>query len=113
MPAKTLSVQKIRNIIILDAVSKPSLRELARVFRISKSSVGKYLAAFNHSSLSISETRRLGDNEFLIAISPTQRRSRYTAKRDALCKAFPAIHQSLTTKPMELPRFRGQLRSWD
>jgi hypothetical protein len=48
MPARSLSAQKIRNIITLNAHSRSSYRELSRLSDVASSTVGKYLSAFAH-----------------------------------------------------------------
>lgn len=101
MPARTLSAHKIRNIITLHALSGPSYRELSRLFDVSSSTVGKYLSAFERSSISLAETRRLTDQAFrqlLSAPRPLQR----TRRHKTLIELFPAIHQSLNSRATTL-----------
>src|SRR5262245_20605923 len=109
MPARTLSPQKIRNIITLNALCDTSHRELSRTFGASASTVAKYLSAFEHSSLSLAATRKLSDNKFLIALSLDE--SHRTPRREAVLKAFPAIHKALTqTTTTLLDEWRNYIR---
>src|SRR5215831_18876846 len=94
MPARSLSAQKIRNIITLNAHSRSSYRKLSRLFDVASSTVGKYLSAFARSSISVADTRRLSDQELKRSLLP--HRAKQTSDRHrALTKLFPIVHQCL------------------
>jgi hypothetical protein len=61
MPTKPLSASKLRNIIALHVASRLSYRDLSRVFNVSSGTVGKCIAAFERSWLSLAKARRLTD----------------------------------------------------
>src|SRR5215472_8451994 len=95
MPARTPSAQTIRNIITLHALTRLSYRALSRLSDVSKTTVGKYLSAFERSSLSLARTRRLSDKELLGLLSPTSVRQP-SRRHGALVGLLPAIHQRLS-----------------
>jgi hypothetical protein len=96
MPARTLSARKIRNIITLHPLCGPSYRELSRLFDVSSSTVGKYLSAFERSSISLAETRHLSDQALCQLLCPSRPFKR-TPRHQTLIQLFPAIHQSLNS----------------
>ncbi len=101
MPARTLSAQSIRNVITLHDLSHLSYRELSKLLHISSTTVGKYLSAFERSSLSLAKTRRLRDEVLVNLLSPSPVRQ-FDGRRVALFDLFPAIHQSLSNPDTSL-----------
>ena len=94
MPARTVSAQKIRNVITLHALSDPSYRELSRLFDVSSTTVGKYLLAFERSALSLANTRCLSDQALIAVLSPASPVQQPSRRHRTLLGLFPAIHQS-------------------
>jgi hypothetical protein len=101
MPDRTLSAQTIRNIITLHALSHLSYRELSRLLHIAPSTVGKYLSAFERSSLSHAKTRGLSDEGLVDLLSPAPVRS--TAGTG---------HSSAYFQPFTKTSVTPQPRSW-
>ena len=95
MPARTPSAQTIRNIITLRALTRLSYRQLSRLSDVPKTTVGKYLSAFERSSLSLAKARRLSDKELNALLSPTSVRQRSRRHR-TLIGLLPVIHQRLS-----------------
>ena len=112
MPARTVSAQKIRNVITLHALSDPSYRELSRLFDVSPSTVGKYLLAFERSPLSLAKTRCLSDQALIAVLSPASPVQQPSRRHRTLLGLFPAIHQSLSDPTTSLldqwKRYRRQ-----
>jgi transposase len=111
MPARALSAHKVRNIITLHALSRPSYRELSRLFDVSSSTVGKYLSAVERSSISLAKIRRLADEALRQLLCPPRLLSR-SRRHETLIESFPAIHQCLnshaTTLLEQWRRYRNQ-----
>lgn len=111
MPATTLSARKIRDIITLHALSHPSYRELSRLFDVSSSTVGKYVSAFERSSISLASTRRLPDELLRQLLSPPRPLSR-SCRHQKLIESFPTTHQCLnnhaTTLLVQWRNYRQQ-----
>src|SRR5262245_17394867 len=95
MPARALSANKIRNIITLHALSHLSHRELSRLFDVSPSTARKYLSAFERSSISFAESRRLTDQDLKRSLLPPRRELPRNGRHEALIELFPLIHQCL------------------
>src|SRR5215475_12044768 len=95
MPPRTPSAQTIREIITLHALTRLSYRQLSRLSDVSKTTVGKYLSAFERSSLSLRKARRLSDKELHALLSPTSVRPPSRRQR-TLIGLLPAIHQRLS-----------------
>ena len=112
MPARTVSAQKIRNVITLHALSDPSYRELSRLFDVSPSTVGKYLLAFERSALTLAKTRGLSDQALIAVLSPTPPVQQPSRRHRTLLGLYPAIHQSLSDPTTSLldqwKRYRRQ-----
>jgi transposase len=101
MPAKSIPTQTIRNIITLRALSHLSCRELSTLFDVAASTVGTYLSAFERSSLSLEQTRRLSDKALVDLLSPPAARQPNCRQR-TLVALFPSIHQSLSDSTTSL-----------
>jgi len=95
MPTRTPSAQTIRNIITLHALTRLSYRQLSRLSDVSKTTVGKYLSAFERSSLSLAKARRLSDKELHALLSPTSVRQP-SRRHGTLIGLLPVIHQRLS-----------------
>jgi len=111
MPTKSLSANKIRNIIALHWVSRLSNRELSKVFNVSSSTVGKYLSAFDRSALLPAETRLLTDQALRELLCPL-RPLHHSRRHEVLMQSFPVIHQCLNSRTntllYEWQRYRNQ-----
>ena len=65
MPRKRTTVEKIREILRLSCELKLSIRKIADVLEISKTSVGEYLAEFKRSDLRYQDIIQMKDTEVL------------------------------------------------
>ena len=101
MPAKSLPVQTIRNIITLRSISRLSYRELSALFDASRTSVGTYLRKFGQSSLSLEETRRLSDEALLDLLLPSSVRQP-SYQHVTLSNLFPVVHENLSDPTISL-----------
>jgi predicted transcriptional regulator len=63
MPRKRTKVEKIREILRLNQELKLSIRQIAEVTGVSKTSVGEYLAEYKRSGLQYREVLDMADKE--------------------------------------------------
>ena len=93
MPTKRIPSRKIKEIIALHTATAVSLRQLAQMFQISKSTVQKYLSAFSSSQLLLQDLAKLTDKDLHLALfgctSP-----RNNARQQALLDQMPNIHEA-------------------
>ena len=111
MPTKRIPSRKIMEIIALHTATTVSLRQLAKMFQISKSTVQKYLSAFSSSRLLLQDLAKLTDKDLHLALGCTSPRN--SARQQALLDQMPKIHKRLADERTNLRQIWLEYRASD
>lgn len=65
MPAKKISSQKVKIILILYASSGLNQSQLARTYKLSRSTVKKYVTLYENSALSLPDLTKLKNRDIV------------------------------------------------
>jgi len=93
MPRKRTNVEKIREILRLSQELKFSVRQIAEVTQVSKTSVGDYLAEYKRSGLTYQDVFEMKDTE--LAEIFEKRNKTANPMYEALSKEFPFYEKEL------------------
>ena len=102
MPAKGISPKKTKGILFLYASSGLNNSQLARTYKVSRSTVKRYVTLYENSSLSLPDLTNLKERDLIDALFPTSRRNSQKARYKILKNNFPCIHSQLTEKCITL-----------
>ena len=93
MPRKRINVEKIREILRLSQELRFSIRQIAEATRISKTSVGEYLAEYKRSGISYNDVLDMNDTD--LAELFEKRNQTVNPLYEALSKEFPYYEKEL------------------
>lgn len=93
MPRKRTKVEKIREILRLNQELKFSIRKIAEVTQVSKTSVSEYLAEYRRSGLSYVDIQEMNDIELAEVFEKRNKTS--NPMYEALSKEFPYYEKEL------------------
>ena len=96
MSRKRTDVEKIREILRLSLDMKYSIRKTADMVKISKTSVGEYLAEFKRTGLSYQNISQMSDTEVIELFERTN-------------KSANPMYEALS---QELPSYEKELARW-
>lgn len=94
-----ISMKKLREVLRLKIDLKVSNREIARMLKISCSTVSLYVSTFKHKAISWSQANEMGDDELKQQLFPVQPLS---SKRQFCVPNFEYIHKELKRKAVTL-----------
>ena len=75
MSKRRIPIRKVKRAIILYEIWNLTKSEIARLLRISKSTVEKYLFYYKNSSLHHTDLSKLSDNEFFVVLIGREKKS--------------------------------------
>ena len=93
MSRKRTDVEKIKEILRLSLDLKFSIRKTADMLKISKTSVGEYLAEFKRAGLSYQDLTRMSDTEVMELFEKSNKAA--NPMYEALSKQFPYYEKEL------------------
>ena len=110
MPAKRISPQKAKGILFLYASSGLKQSQLARTFKVSRSTVKKYITLYENSTLSLIDLTNLKNSDIINALFLTgniiKNKTRYFFLKDQ----FPIIHNRLREECIALKNIWGEYK---
>ena len=110
MPAKRISPKKVKGILFLYASSGLKQSQLARTFKVSRSTVKKYITLYENSTLSLIDLTNLKNSDIINALFLTgniiKNKTRYFFLKDQ----FPIIHNRLREECIALKNIWGEYK---
>lgn len=95
MPAKIISPKKAKGMLILYASSELNKSQLARTYKVSRSTVKRYITLYENSALSLPDLTNLKDRDIINALFLTSNRIQENTRYFFLKDQFPIIHNRL------------------
>lgn len=102
MPAKRISSKKVKGILILYALYGLNQSQLARMNKVSKSSVNEYVALYEKSMLSLSDLMNLKDRDIINVLLLDRKKTPENTRFLFLQGQFLIIHNRLREKSVTL-----------
>lgn len=110
MSKRRIPIRKVKRAIILYEIGNLTKSEIARLLRISKSTVEKYLFYYKNSSLHHTDLSKLSDNEFFVVLIGREKKS-IPFKYSSLQKQFPLIAERLESESTNLKKLWEEYKS--
>lgn len=110
MPAKRISTKKAKGILFLYASSGLNNCQLARTYKVSRSTVKRYVTLYQNSSLSLPDLTNLKDRNIFNALFPASTRAQEKTRYFFLKDQFPIIHNRLREECITLKDFWEEYR---
>ena len=102
MSGKKISPKKVKGILILYASSGLNQSQLARTYKVSKSTVKSYVTLYENSALSLPDLTKLKDSDIINALASPMGKKQENSRHFFLKKQFPIIHNRLREEPIAL-----------
>ena len=99
MAQRRVPASKLKRAIILYKIGNLGKSQVAKMLRMSRSTVKKYLSYFEKSGLHYTHITKLDDNQFLAAPLPAKEKKSISSRYSVLQKHFPLIMKRLEGEP--------------
>lgn len=98
MPRKRIKMKQLRKVLTFSYENQNSLREIAKLTGVSKTTINEYLVRFRRSGISYEESLRFSDTELIAAME--EKKQEESEQYTTLVALFPEYSRRLKLKGM-------------